>query len=304
MSRRPLAGRVALVTGAGRGLGRAHALHLASLGAAVVVNDYDGNGADVASSSTAAAVAGEIRAAGGDALAAPGDCADFPTAERMVATAVESLGGLHILVNNAGILRDRMVFNLEEGDWDDVIRVHLRGHVAPLRAASRHWRLRAKQGEEEGARVITTASESGLYGNPGQTNYSTAKAGILALTQAAARELGPYGVTVNAIAPRARTRMVEQTWGLAAETFGHYRPEQVSAVVAWLAGSSSADVTGQVFAVFGDRIQLLRGWEPVTDISQDGGFTAETIQARRRDLFAGRKSTLPPFPFDPRVAGA
>ncbi|NYG57187.1 NAD(P)-dependent dehydrogenase (short-subunit alcohol dehydrogenase family) [Nocardioides daedukensis] len=303
----PLAGRTALVTGSGRGLGRAHALHLADLGASVVVNDrevsttgepIDGDAADE--------VVATILASGGRAIAFRGDCASFEEAERMVAKSVATFGSLDIVVNNAGILRDRMIFNMDADEWDEVVRTHLRGHAAPLRAAARHWRrTSAETGSPAGGRVINTVSESGLYGNAGQTNYSAAKAGIAALTQAAARELEQYGVTVNAVAPRARTRMVDHTWGTSTDestqAFGNYRPEQVSTVVGWLAGESAGDVTGQVFTVFGDTVQLMQGWQPQSTVQQPGGFTQENLDQTFDTLFSGRARSIAPFPFDPTL---
>jgi 3-oxoacyl-[acyl-carrier protein] reductase len=308
---RPLEDRVALVTGGGRGLGRSHALHLASLGAVVVVNDLGvSTGGESLGEPAARMVVDEITAAGGRATASTADCADFAAAEELVADAVAEFGRLDILVNNAGILRDRMVFNMDDDDWDDVVRVHLRGHAAPLRAAARHWRGQRKSVGHSAGRVINTSSESGLYGNAGQTNYSAVKAGILALTQAAARELLAYGVTVNAIAPRARTRMVEQTWGTEGDetsgAFGSYPPGQVSQFVGWLADDRAAAVTGQAFTVFGDTVQLMQGWTPVTTIrSTGGGFDLDELVRRSEELFAGREPTIGPFPFDPQtVAGS
>lgn len=303
---RPLAGRVALVTGAGRGLGRAHALHLAGLGAAVVVNDLgvatDGTPVDVPAART---VVDEIVAAGGQAVCSFADCSDFTAADEMVGQTVADFGRLDVLVNNAGILRDRMIFNLDAQDWDDVVRVHLRGHAAPLRAAARHWREVARAEGSARGRVVNTVSESGLYGNAGQTNYSAAKAGIAALTQAAARELERYGVTVNAIAPRAVTRMVEATWGDEGGpgAFAGYLPEAVSPAVGWLASDAAADVTGQVFTVFGDTVQLMQGWTTAATLRVPGGLTVQGLIARSGELFGQAPRGIGPFPFDPATVG-
>src|SRR5580765_2106901 len=209
-----LSGKVAIVTGAGRGIGRAHALALAGAGAKVIVNDLgaalSGEGHD---DTPAQQVADEIRAAGGEAAANGENVADFAGAERLVRQAVDELGRLDILVNNAGILRDRMLVNMTEAEWDAVINVHLKGHFAPTRHAAAYWRERSKEGEEVRGRVINTSSPSGVFGNVGQANYGAAKAGIAGFTLIAAQELARYGVTVNCIAPNARTRMTEVTFG-------------------------------------------------------------------------------------------
>ncbi|MGK5550093.1 SDR family oxidoreductase [Actinomadura kijaniata] len=256
--------RVVIVTGAGRGLGRAHALEFARQGARVVVNDLgverDGGGA--ASSAPAERVVEEIRALGGQAVASPHDVADGAGAMALVATAVEHFGRLDTLVNNAGFLRDRMLVNLAEDEWDAVMRVHLRGHFLPLKHAGAYWRAEAKAGRPVDARVINTSSGAGLLGSVGQGNYSAAKAGIVGLTLVAAAELGRYGVTVNAIAPAARTRMTEQVF---AETmarpaeggFDAMAPENVSPLVVWLGSAESAGVTGRIFEAEGGRICVM-----------------------------------------------
>ncbi|RZQ63121.1 SDR family oxidoreductase [Amycolatopsis suaedae] len=267
-----MSGRVVVVTGAGRGLGRAHALAFAARGARVVVNDI-GTGLDGSGRSTgpAADVVAEIEAAGGQAVANGDDVADWAGARNLVDTAVREFGGLDVLVNNAGFLRDRMLVNLSEQEWDDVVRVHLKGHFAPLRHAAAYWRAEHKAGRPRAARVINTSSGAGLLGSVGQGNYSAAKAGIAGLTVVAAAELARYGVTVNAIAPAARTRMTEATF---AETmsapgagFDAMAPENVSPLVVWLGGEESAGVTGRVFEVDGGRVSLARGWRhgPVRD---------------------------------------
>ncbi|WP_327356820.1 SDR family oxidoreductase [Streptomyces sp. NBC_01304] len=249
-------GRVAIVTGAGRGLGRAHALAFAAEGAKVVVNDL-GVGLDgqPGPDSPAAQVVEEIRAAGGEAVAHGGDIATGEGARSLVECALDSFGRLDTLVNNAGFLRDRMLVNLDEDDWDAVMRVHLKGHFLPLKHAAAHWRAESKAGREVVARVVNTSSGAGLLGSVGQGNYSAAKAGILGLTFVAAAEMGRYGVQVNAIAPAARTRMTEQTFaGLAA------LPEDVSPLVVWLGSAPSAGVSGRVFEVEAGRITVMEGW--------------------------------------------
>ncbi|WP_432136011.1 MULTISPECIES: SDR family oxidoreductase [unclassified Streptomyces] len=260
-------GRVAVVTGAGRGLGRAHALALAAEGARVVVNDLgvtlDGRpGPD----SPATRVADEIRAAGGRAVAHAGDIATAEGAASLVTTALETYGRLDTLVNNAGFLRDRMLVNLDEDDWDAVLRVHLKGHFLPLRHAAAHWRAEAKAGRPPAARVVNTGSGAGLLGSVGQANYSAAKAGITALTLVAAAELARYGVQVNAVAPAARTRMTERTFAQAmaapADGFDAMAPENVSPLVVWLGSAASAGVTGRVFEAEGGRITVMEGWRP------------------------------------------
>jgi NAD(P)-dependent dehydrogenase (short-subunit alcohol dehydrogenase family) len=254
---RLLEGRVAIVTGAGRGIGRAHALELARQGAKVVVNDLgaslDGVGADAG---PAAEVVGLIRDMGREAVANGADVADFEQAAAMVQQAIETFGGLDILVNNAGFVRDRMLVNTSEEEWDAVIRVHLKGHFAPLRHAGSYWRNEAKEGRTRAARVINTSSGAGLQGSIGQTTYSTAKAGIAALTIVAAAELGRYGVTVNAIAPVARTRMTEGAFDTSAMAL----PEDNAPIVAWLASEEAGDVTGRVIEIEGGQICVEQGW--------------------------------------------
>ncbi|WP_203335843.1 SDR family oxidoreductase [Nocardioides limicola] len=254
---RILEGRVAIVTGAGRGIGRAHALELASQGAKVVVNDY---GVSLAGEGTGESPAEEvvslIRAAGGEAVANGADVADFGEAEAMVAQAIDTFGGLDILVNNAGFVRDRMLVNTSEEEWDAVIRVHLKGHFAPLRHAGAWWRAESKEGRQPAARVINTSSGAGLQGSIGQGTYSAAKAGIAGLTLVAAAELGRYGVTVNAIAPVAKTRMTEGAF----DTSAMPEPEDNSPVVAWLASVAAGHVTGRVFEIEGGKLTLEDGW--------------------------------------------
>ncbi|MBS2535487.1 SDR family oxidoreductase [Catenulispora sp. NF23] len=259
-------GRVAVVTGAGRGLGRAHALEFARQGAKVVVNDL-GVGPDGRDGSDAPAqeVVTEIVKAGGEAVADDHDIASWDGAAALVQTALEAFGKLDVLVNNAGFLRDRMLVNLSEQDWDDVVRVHLKGHFLTLRHAGAHWRDQYKLGNLNDARVINTSSGAGLLGSVGQGNYAAAKAGIAALTIQAAAELGRYGVTVNAIAPAARTRMTEGPFStmMAApdDGFDAMAPENVSPLVVWLGSDRSRAVSGRVFEVEGGRIGVADGWQ-------------------------------------------
>jgi NAD(P)-dependent dehydrogenase (short-subunit alcohol dehydrogenase family) len=260
-----LAGRVAIVTGSGRGLGREHALELARQGAKVVVNDL-GTTLDgvVEPSGPAHEVVEAIVAAGGAAVANGSDVADFEQARQLVRQAIDTFGGLDILVNNAGFVRDRMLVNTSEEEWDAVIRVHLKGHFAPLRHASEYWRTEAKEGRTRAARVINTSSGAGLQGSVGQSSYSAAKAGIAGLTIVAAHELGRYGVTVNAIAPSARTRMTETAFAdamaIPEEGFDAMNPANVSPLVAWLASELSAGVTGRVIEIEGGRVCVEEGW--------------------------------------------
>jgi NAD(P)-dependent dehydrogenase (short-subunit alcohol dehydrogenase family) len=258
-------GQVVIVTGAGRGLGRAHALEFARQGARVVVNDIgtgrDGTGR---SAEPAVSVVAEIEAAGGSAVANTDDVADWDGAARLVSTAVETYGRLDVLVNNAGFLRDRMLVGMSEEEWDAVIRVHLKGHFCPTRHAAAYWREQHKRGERVDARVINTSSGAGLVGSLGQSNYSAAKAGIAAFTQVVASELARYGVTVNAIAPAARTRMTEVAMPDAMRApeqgFDAMAPENVSPLVVWLASPQASGVTGRVFEVEGGTVSPAVGW--------------------------------------------
>jgi NAD(P)-dependent dehydrogenase (short-subunit alcohol dehydrogenase family) len=251
-----LEGRIAIVTGAGRGIGRAHALELARQGAKVVVNDLGTSGSgEGAASEVAHEVVAEIEALGGEAVANGADVADFEQAEAMVRQAIDTFGGLDVLVNNAGFVRDRMLVNTSEEEWDAVIRVHLKGHFAPLRHAGAWWRAEAKDGRQRAARVINTSSGAGLQGSIGQTTYSAAKAGIAGMTLVAAAELGRYGVNVNAIAPVARTRMTEGAF----DTSSMPDPADNSPVVAWLA-SEDCDLTGRVIEIEGGQICVEEGW--------------------------------------------
>ena len=261
-------GRIVIVTGSGRGLGRAHALELARQGARVVVNDLgcelDGTGGG---SGPAGEVVEEIRAAGGEAIANGDDVADFAGAARMVAAAVEAFGGLDAVVSNAGFVRDRMFANVAEDEWDAVVRVHLKGHFAVARHAAAHWRDQAKAGAPVDARLVNTSSGAGILGSVGQAAYSAAKAGIATLTLVQAAELGRYGVTANALCPAARTRMTEGVFTEMMATpeqpdaFDAMAPENVSPLVAWLVSTESAGVTGRMFEVEGGKVGIATGWQ-------------------------------------------
>jgi NAD(P)-dependent dehydrogenase (short-subunit alcohol dehydrogenase family) len=281
-----LAGKVAIVTGAGQGLGRAHALTLAAEGAAVVVNDL---------SPAADAVVEEIIGAGGQAVANRDSVSDWKAAAAMIEQAVDTFGDLHILVNNAGVLRDKMSFNMEEDDWDLVVNVHLKGHFCPSRHAGVYWRNQAKAGATVGRRIVNTTSEAGLFGSTGQANYSSAKAGIVGLTWVFAREYQRYGVTTNAIAPRARTQMTEKMAMFAAPEsgFDRFAPSNVSRVVAWLAGDDAAEVNGQVFIVIGGDVHLVRGFETVSSLHRDEAWPIDELAAAKATLFGDRPSDVP-----------
>jgi len=284
-------GRVAIVTGAGRGIGREHALSLARQGAKVVVNDLggnvDGSGGDL---SPAQQVVAEIEAAGGQAVANGEDVSSWEGAQKLINTAVEAFGDLHVLVNNAGILRDRMLTNMTEEEWDAVIKVHLKGTFGPSRWAAAYWREQVKAEKEVDGRIINTSSASGIYGNPGQANYGAAKAGIAAFTNIVALELGRYGVTVNAVAPVALTRMTE---GLGMVDNPEEReliaPHWIAPIVTWLASPESKGVTGRVFDVSGRAIAIAEGWHrgpsapPEEDPAKLGPVVAELIAKARKN---------------------
>ena len=278
-------GRVCIVTGAGRGIGREYSLMLAHHGAKVVVNDFggarDGTGADVG---PAQEVVNEIIAAGGEAVAHVGDVSSLDDSRAMVQLAIDTFGGLDVLVNNAGILRDRMLFSMTEDEWDAVIKVHLKGTWAPSRVASEYWRNRAKEGLTNDARLINTTSVSGIYGNPGQTNYGAAKGGIAAFTLIAAEELARYGVTSNAIAPGALTRLTEDL-GLPDEMIGRFGPEWVAPVITWLASTQSADVTGQVIESSGMILGIAEGWRRGPHVDNPPA-DPEEVDAIIRDLLS------------------
>jgi NAD(P)-dependent dehydrogenase (short-subunit alcohol dehydrogenase family) len=283
-----LEGRIAIVTGAGRGIGRAHALELARQGARVVVNDLGTSGSgEGAASEVAHEVVAEIEALGGKAVANGADVADFEQAAAMVQQAIDAFGGLDILVNNAGFVRDRMLVNTSEEEWDAVIRVHLKGHFAPLRHAGAWWRAEAKDGRQRAARVINTSSGAGMQGSVGQTTYSAAKAGIAGMTLVAAAELGRYGVNVNAIAPVARTRMTEgafpEMMAGSDAAFDAMDPANNSPVVAWLA-SEDCDISGRVLEIEGGQICVEEGWRhgPRRDLGRR--WEADEVGAAVRDL--------------------
>ena len=287
-----LDGRVAIITGAGRGIGREHALLYASEGAKVVVNDLggaiDGSGDD---RSPAQQVVDEIKAMGGEAVANTDNITDWEGGQRLINTAVESFGDLHVLVNNAGILRDRVLVNMTEEEWDSVINVHLKGHFVPTRWAAAYWREQAKAGKELKANIINTSSTSGLLGNPGQTNYGAAKAGIGAFTVICAQELARYGVRSNAIAPAARTRMTEATPGLgdivkAPEDpgkFDMWNPANISPLVAYL-GTEACEAQGKVFFVQGGSIKLFQGWTMTEGIEKNDRWTVDELQSEMKKL--------------------
>jgi NAD(P)-dependent dehydrogenase (short-subunit alcohol dehydrogenase family) len=283
--------RVAIITGAGRGLGREHALLFAAEGAKVVVNDLgggpDGSGSDA---TPAQQVVEEIKAAGGQAVANGDDITSADGADGLVRQAIEEFGALHVLVNNAGILRDRTIINMTDGEWDDVVRVHLRGHFMPLRAAARYWREESKAGQALRPSVINTTSTSGLFNNPGQANYGTAKTGIATLTIIAHRELQRYGVKVNAIAPAARTRLTLATPGLSdtimrapAEGFDAMDPANVSPFVAYLA-TADCPIQGRIFFVAGGGIHLFQPFAIIDSITKDGRWTVEELAAQAARL--------------------
>jgi NAD(P)-dependent dehydrogenase (short-subunit alcohol dehydrogenase family) len=302
-------GKVAIVTGAGRGIGRGEAMLLAAEGASVVVNDLGvAREGDSDDSTPAQEVVNEITAAGGTAIVSGHDVSSWSGAQDLVATAVDTFGRLDILVNNAGILRDAMSFNMSEEDWDAVITVHLKGHFAPSRFACAYWRERSKAdgGAPAGGRIINTVSESGLFGMVGQANYSAAKAGIASMTLVLAREMKKYGVTVNAVAPRARTRMTAAVDGIGdfmAAKEGEYdpwHPDNVAPLVAFLASDDAADVSGQVFVMWGAHAYLMSGWTLANDFDAgDRRWTVDELIARKGELFAPveRGSKIPNMGF-------
>ena len=283
-------GRVAIVTGAGRGIGREHALSLARQGAKVVVNDLggaiDGTGGDV---SPAEEVVNEIKAMGGEAIANGDNVADWEGAQRLINSAIETFGDLHALVNNAGILRDRMLANMTEQEWDAVINVHLKGTFAPSRWAVAYWRERAKAGEPVSGRIVNTTSVSGIYGNLGQANYGAAKAGVAAFTNIVALEVARYGVTVNAVGPVALTRMTE---GLGPapendEAREARAPHWIAPIVTWLCSEEAAGVTGRVFEASGEILAVAEGWvrgpsiDPLDDPTKLGPVVADLLSKAR-----------------------
>jgi NAD(P)-dependent dehydrogenase (short-subunit alcohol dehydrogenase family) len=283
-----MAERVVVVTGAGNGLGRAHALAFASAGAAVVVNDLGGtrDGSGI-STGPAQQVVDEITAAGGRAVANTDDVSSWEGSKALIQQAVDTFGGLDVLINNAGILRDRMLTSMSEAEWDAVIAVHLKGTFGPTRHAAEYWRNRAKSGVPNDGRVINTTSPSGLFGSPGQTNYGAAKAGVAGFTVIAAMELQRYGVTVNAIAPTALTRMTDDL--PAAREMAEkldLAPEGVSPLLLWLAGPDARDVTGRVFAHIGGTIAVVEGWVYGPEIHSDERWTVDRLNEEVPALLA------------------
>jgi len=292
-------GRICVVTGAGRGIGREHSLMLAEQGAKVVVNDLGGDmdGTGAPTTGPALDVVNEIKAMGGEAVANGDDVSSWDGAQRLINTAIETFGGLDVLINNAGILRDRMLTNMTEEEWDAVIKVHLKGTFAPSRHAAAYWRERAKAGETNDARLINTTSVSGIYGNPGQTNYGAAKMGIAAFTIISSMELGRYGVTVNAIAPAALTRMTENLgMGQASdEAKEQMSPRWIAPVATWLASPQSAGVTGRVFEASGSVFAIAESWHrgptaaPVDDPTQVDALARKLLaEARPNANMAGQ----------------
>jgi len=279
-----LTDRVAVVTGAGRGLGRSHARALAAAGARVVVNNRSPEAAE--------AVVSEITDGGGIAVAHTGDVSDWSVAESLVSTAIEAFGDLHILVNNAGVTRDRMSFKMSEPEWDDVVRVNLKGHFAPAHFAGAHWRAR---GEAPGRRIVNTTSEGGLFPAQGHANYSASKAGVVGLTLELAAELGRYGVTVNAIAMRARTRMTENVEMFAKPASGPdpYDPMHATKVVCWLCGPAADDVTGQVLLVVGRRVGVIGPMAVRGRVALDHDWTVDDLAAQSSALFGTEGPGLP-----------
>ena len=296
-----LDGRVAVITGAGGGIGRAHALAFAAEGAAVVVNDIGVglDGSPAGGGSAAQAVVDEIRAAGGEAVVSGADVADWDQAAGLVRTAVDSFGDLHILVNNAGIVRDRMIANTSEEEFDAVIAVHLKGHFATMRHAAAYWRGKSKAGEPVDGRIINTSSAAGLQGSVGQGNYSAAKAGIAALTLVGAAEMGRYGVTVNAIAPAARTRMTETVFAeMMAKPesgFDAMAADNVAPLVVWLGSAESGDVTGRVFEVEGGLVRLAEGWAHGPQVDKGARWEPGELGPVVRGLLAEARPPVPVY---------
>ena len=296
-----LDGRIVIVTGAGGGIGRAHALAFAAEGARVVVNDIGVglDGSPAGGGSAAQAVVDEIVSAGGEAVTSGANVADWNQAAELVQTAVGSFGGLDVLVNNAGIVRDRMIANTSEDEFDAVIAVHLKGHFATMRHAAAYWRGLSKEGKPVDARIINTSSGAGLQGSVGQGNYSAAKAGIAALTLVAAAEMGRYGVTVNAIAPSARTRMTETVFADMMATqdddFDSMAPENISPLVVWLGSVESADVTGRVFEVEGGIIRAAEGWQHGPEVDKGARWEPGELGPVVRGLLCDARTPAPVY---------
>lgn len=292
-------GRVVIVTGAGGGLGRAYALGLAAEGAKVVVNDLGvgTHGESGLSQGAAEKVVEEIRAAGGQAVANTDDVADWEAGARIVQTAIDAFGDLHAVVNNAGFVRDRMFVSCTPDEWDAVLRVHLRGHFCTSRHAVDYWRARQKAGEQIDARIINTTSGAGLQGSIGQSAYSAAKGGIASLTLVQAAELARYGITANALAPNARTRMTATAFDMTADeaAFDVYAPENMAPLVAWLCSADSADVTGEVFELKGGRVFLSQGWTDSPAEDKGARWHPEEMGEVVRRLVATREPAKPVY---------
>jgi NAD(P)-dependent dehydrogenase (short-subunit alcohol dehydrogenase family) len=287
-----LDGRVAIITGAGRGLGREHALLFAREGAKVVVNDLGGDAhGDGADATPAQQTVADIVAAGGEAVVNGDNVADWDGAERLVRQAIDTFGDLHVLVNNAGILRDRVIINMTEAEWDAVIAVHLKGHFCPTRHAATYWREQTKAGKEVRASIVHTSSTSGLFANPGQANYDSAKSGIATFSQVCAKELTRYGVRSNAIAPGARTRLTLETPGLGdvvkppddPGAFDIWDPANVSPFVAYLATADCA-ITGETFLVQGGVVQRVTSWSTAEKIDKGDRWSVDELASRAAEL--------------------
>tara|TARA_X000001036_G_scaffold146640_1_gene139463 strand:- start:8458 stop:9345 length:888 start_codon:yes stop_codon:yes gene_type:complete len=286
-----LEGKVAIITGAGSGVGKEHSLLLASEGASVVVNDLGESAEQTVS---------EIIELGGTAVSHSGNVADWNTGEDLVQKAINEFGDMHILINNAGILRDAMSFSMTEQEFDEVIAVHLKGHFVCARAAAVYWRNQAKAGISAPRRMVHTTSESGLFGGPAQSNYASAKGGILTLSLTLGRELSKYGVTTNVVAPRARTGLTDYIQSMSApddeKAFDVYDPANVSPFVVWLCTEDAQDVNGQAFIVGGSGVWWMRSWSHINHIKLDGKrLTIKEITARKSDLFLDEPTAVPDF---------
>ena len=283
-------GRVVVVTGAGTGLGRSHALELGRQGACVVVNDIG---------ASANHTVEEIRGGGGIAVASIGDVADWSYSEELINVAVDTYGQLNALVNNAGLVRDKMFVNLSEEEWDLVVRVDLKGHFCPFRHAAAYWREQSKQGKAVSARVVNTTSGAGLLGSVGQSNYTAAKAGVAALTLVTAAELARYQVTVNAIAPAARTTMTEQVFAESMATptsgFDAMSPDNISPLVVWLVSEEAGDVTGRVFEVSGGIVSVADGWQPGPSVDKKDRWSPAELGPVIRDLLGKAPTPAPAY---------